>query len=283
MGKTALDAPRKNVFMLPPESLTLITDPKHRLYDVRVNLPLDAGMVASIKAFGVKEAVLAFKDGENAVVLAGLQRVKNAIEANRQLVEDKCEPVLVPVMLERGDEATLYGIKLIENECRQDDDAVAKAHKMAHYLDMGRTIQQAAVVFGLKVAAAQQVLSLMDVAPKVQTAVTEQRLSVSAAAKLSKLPREEQVKALDELEPAVKPGKKATVKQTAKVVKKAQGDQSPDAPSKKEIKRLIDSGWIAGDMLEALQWVLTGTEGVNVKAALDKLRGEKAPEGSLVQ
>ena len=40
---------KTNVLMFEPEKLHLVTDKTHLLYDERINLPIDEGMVLNIK------------------------------------------------------------------------------------------------------------------------------------------------------------------------------------------------------------------------------------------
>jgi len=47
-SKTAFDASRISAFGLDPEDLVLIDDPKHPLYDARIQLPLKPEFVANI-------------------------------------------------------------------------------------------------------------------------------------------------------------------------------------------------------------------------------------------
>jgi ParB family chromosome partitioning protein len=264
MGGQAFAGPRGQFFLLKPEELTLITDPKHFLYDPRVDLPIDEGMVQSIMAFGVKEPILVCKDGPNTLVVDGLQRVKNAKVANTRLKAQSKEPILIKAIIEKGSEEDLYGIKVLANECRQDDSPMAKAEKAKRYLAMGRSEAQAAVVFGTSVQGIKQLLCLFDLIAAARKAVNDGVLSLSAAAQLAKLEREKQGKALEALvaKSATKGKKKGKV--TVRAVKAASGRQPP---SRKEIADLVATGRLNEDARLALVWVLTGDRlGVVLKA-----------------
>lgn len=79
----ALDAQRAPAFSFDPATeLTLITDPKHPLYDARVNLPVERSMVLDVAARGVFQPIGVRRVGDESVVLFGRQRVKAAIVAN---------------------------------------------------------------------------------------------------------------------------------------------------------------------------------------------------------
>jgi hypothetical protein len=55
MAKNSIDAygasGKTNVLMFEPENLHIVTDKAHPLYDERVNLPIDEGMVLNIKSW----------------------------------------------------------------------------------------------------------------------------------------------------------------------------------------------------------------------------------------
>ncbi len=78
---------KTNVLMFEPEKLHLVTDKTHLLYDERINLPIDEGMVLNIKELGVLEPIIVWKDPEIGLtcVVAGRQRVKHTLEANKLL------------------------------------------------------------------------------------------------------------------------------------------------------------------------------------------------------
>jgi len=274
MGGQAIEAKRVNLFLLPPEEVYIIEDEKHPLYDERVNLSLDEGMVLSIMAFGVKEPILVFKDGDKCIVIDGIQRVRSACEANKRLAKEGKEPVTVRTVLEKAPEADLFGIKLLTNECRQDDTPIAKAEKLQRYIAMGRTEEQAAIVFGQKLSSVKAHLALLDLSKSVQKAVIAGEMSVTAAAHLSGLDREQQVEALNG---EAKSGKKTTVKAAKKAVKKAKGEQVEEGPpGRKAIKELLLSGFLdSEDALDAFAWVLLGDRNRKIAAALKKMEAAK--------
>jgi ParB-like chromosome segregation protein Spo0J len=138
---------------------------------------------------------------------------------------------------------------------------MVRAEKLQKYLSMGRSEEQAAVVFGIPKSAVKQLLSLLDLARPVQQAVQAGKLSPTAAAQLVGLTREEQVKALQE----VKEGK-ATVEETRRVVKKQRGVKDTTRPSRKELKRALmmlddsdgDRGAFVAGICAALRWAVAG-------------------------
>lgn len=82
-GKQAPDGRRAQAFTFAPDELTLITDPKDPLFDKRVYLPIDRGMVLSVAAQGVIEPIGARRRDEESVVVFGKQRTKATTVANQ--------------------------------------------------------------------------------------------------------------------------------------------------------------------------------------------------------
>lgn len=263
--KAALDAHRINGFLLEPEKIQFAAKGEP-LYDPRQEEGPDENLVRSVMARGVKTPILASKVGDVLLVVDGRRRVVAAREANRRLTKEGKEPVKIKVMLERGQEADLFGTMIIGNACRQDDSGVALAEKIRRYMEFGRTTEEAAVTFGLPVAGVKQHLALFDAAGAVRRAVEKGECSVTAAAKLARLERKEQESALAEL---LADGKgKVTVR---KAMKRANGGDKEGGtypPSKKEIQRVVDSPTLGEDARMALQWVLDGLPRGSVVATL---------------
>lgn len=213
MAKTAF-ANRTNAYTFDPDELVLVADPSDPLYDERIHKPLDEGLVLSIMCgwFGAIEIA---KRGDVACVVDGRQRVRAAQEANRRLRETGREPVRVSAILQRGDDADLFGVTIAANSHRSDDSPVARAKKIARFLSMGRSEAEAAVRFGLTVQALGKQLQLLELAPQVQKAVEQGRTTATAATKLAKLPRAEQVEALAQLTAEAPQGKRVSVKTVA--------------------------------------------------------------------
>lgn len=204
MTKSAIDAKRLNAFAMDPDDVIIIgldtkDGPEHPLYDERVKLPVDQPLVLNIKHFGVIEPVVLRKNGDTAEVVDGRQRVRAAREANKQLRKIGSEPLLVPAMLRRGPEEALAGVMISANELRRDDDFKVKLKKLERYMMMHKTEEEAAISFGVSVQTIRNWLAVLDAAPEVRKAVFDGMLAPTAAAKLSTLAREEQVKALNDL------------------------------------------------------------------------------------
>jgi ParB family chromosome partitioning protein len=204
-SKTALpNAKRMNAFAMDPNDLTVVgldTDdgPEHPLYDERIRLPVDEGLVRNIRTYGVIEPVSVRKNGDRVEVVAGRQRVRAARVAAERMEAAGELPVRVPCMVRRDKDARAMGVMISENENRQDDDAVTRAQKAQRMLDYGQTEEDIAVAFGISKQAVKNLLAVLDLDDKVQSLVSERKLAYSTAITLRDLPREEQVTKASEM------------------------------------------------------------------------------------
>lgn len=198
-------AGRDELLWFRPEDLVVVTDPKHPLYDERVNLPLSEALVLSVMADGVIEAITVRKNGETSdgtpivEVVFGRQRVRAACEANRRFKAQRKELILVPATRRRGEDADLFGVMITENEQRQDDTPLARARKCARYMQFGKSELDASIRFGVTTTTIRSWLALLECAPEVQALVEKGEMPASIAVKLAKLPREEQPAVLEKL------------------------------------------------------------------------------------
>lgn len=259
MAKQLFNAKRSNIFFFDPDDLVIIgadTDDgsEHPLYDDRAKLPVDGKLVMNILALGkILEPVGVRKNGEIVEVVYGRQRVKACREANKRLKAQGCEPIFVPAMGERADNAKMLGMMISENELRQGDTPLAKANKLQKYINLGRTEKEAGEIFGITLQTAKNWLSLLDLDRSVQKLVESGKITATAAAGLVSLPRDKQK---EEAEKLISEGGKATIANVKNAVKKIrEGGDSIQAPSKKDLKRLLaadvikpvlDAGFIEG-------------------------------------
>lgn len=259
MASKIENATRTNAYNMDPKDLTLITDKAHPLFDPRVNMSVDEAMVRSIMFQGIIEPVVVAREGEKILVVDGRQRVKAALEANMRLEKEGKEPIRVTCVVRRGNESDLFGVSISANENRQDDTPLNRASKCQKYLNMGRSEEEAATAFGVTVTCVKQWMKMLECAPAVRKAVEEGKIAASAAAVLSDLPHEEQVKALEgAFEESSKNGKK---KPAARAVAKAAGKDTAKMRSRREImKRLEDNPRLPKDYRTALLWVLGAEE-----------------------
>lgn len=227
-----------------PERLTIVTDPKHELYDKRIHLSLNEALVRNIMHHGVLKSILIRKNGDAIEVVDGRQRVRNCEEANRRLVAKGSEPHRVPCITKRGDATLLMGMLISANAHSQEDGPLEKAEKAQRYLDLGRSIEEVEVIMGRDASTIKGWLALLEMPKDVREAVAANKIPASAAAKIAKLPAEKRAGAIE---------KKAATKGTRVRAKK---------PPKTEVKGLVkrlrassyDGGYLpssfAADVLE---------------------------------
>lgn len=193
MAKNSIDAygalGKSNVLFFDPDALHLVTDPKSPLYDIRVHSPVSEKLVLNIMHHGVLQAITINKDAETGLVdvVAGRQRVKAAREANRRLAAQGCEPIQVPAIVRRAEGRDLAGVMVSENEIREADSPIGRAQKMAKLIEMGRSNEQLAILFGCGEQTIKHTLALLDTCAEVRAAVESGAVNVSQALKLGKL------------------------------------------------------------------------------------------------
>lgn len=135
MAKNSIDAygasGKSNVLFFEPENLHLVTDTTHPLYDERVHLPLNESVILNIMELGVLEPIIVWKDPESGktCVVAGRQRVKNAMEANTRRKRAGLEPWPVPGIAKRGSAIQMAKYMVSENEITQPDTPLGRAKK----------------------------------------------------------------------------------------------------------------------------------------------------------
>ena len=256
MAKTAIEgAARGTVFMIQPSRLKLVDDPHHPLYDERVKLPLDEAFVRNIGYYGIREPVLIAKEGDDLLVVAGRQRVRAALTLNSMLAAQGKVELLVPCLLQRGDEADLLGIAVSENEQRQADTPFCRARKAQRMLAMVGSPGVVAIAFGVSEKTLEQWLSLLTLAPAVRKAIEAGELSSSAALRLVGRSAEEQIAALEELKLAPPPTDGRQRAQSARRVAAAVGDSVPKMKTRRATENRLKGPW-PRDYKAALLWVL---------------------------
>ncbi len=161
MAKNSIDAygasGKSNVLFFEPESLHLVTDTTHPLYDERVHLPLNEAVILNIMELGVLEPIIVWKDPETGktCVVAGRQRVKNAMEANARRKRAGLEPWPVPGIAKRGSAIQMAKYMVSENEITQPDTPLGRAKKMVQQMEYGHDENDIALLFGCSVKTVQ--------------------------------------------------------------------------------------------------------------------------------
>jgi len=246
------DVKRLNGFMFMPEDVVIVggdgpndVDKKdeggdfHFLYDERVELPLSEEFVLNVMSLGVKKNIIITKIGEQGYVIDGRQRVRAAREANKRLAK-LGEPLLrVPGVQQKGEEPLLMTIGVSTNEFNMEDTPLAKARKAQRLRDRGLDDEEIATAFGVTTKAIGNWEKLLGLAPPVKKAVASGKVSASAAAQLHDLPAAEQKAQLDDLVSKGN-GKAPTIKQAKAAAKKAKGQATNQAPSKKVLRFIVE-------------------------------------------
>jgi len=273
-SKQAIDASRFSGFYLDPEDITLIRDKTHPLYDPRVDLALDEGMVKNMMAEGVLVPVSVAKIGGQVICVDGRQRVKHALEANKRLKETGKEPLRLRCVMQSGDEMRLLGVAIAVNEIRRNDEILQKAEKSRRYISMGRTDEEAALAFGVSITTIKNWQKLDSVIANVRKAVEAGQISVMAAVKLADLDKDKQQQALEELQ-ASGNGRKVTVRAASRKAKAKKSGGSEDdvaeRPSMRLLGKIAKDERLPADARVALQWVTGQISELSAKRQIENL------------
>jgi len=261
MAKKALDAPRGNYFFCNPDDLIIVTDEKHVLYDPRCKLGPAEDLVLNIMYMGmVIDPVTVTKEGDKVLVVNGRRRVMACREANKRLKEQGKEQIAIPTIVRRGEAADLFGVLVTTNEQRLDDTPLARAQKANRLLNMGRSEEQVAAVFGVSAQSVRQWIKLLDLSVPVKKAVEAGQISASAAVQLIELPVAEQTATVKQLvAEGVVTGKRPTARKAARVA----GKNGSKMKSRREVEKRLKEDKLPRDYRSALLWVL-GTETLGI-------------------
>jgi hypothetical protein len=281
LGK--LDSKHGDLFRVYPEDLEIVTDPKDILYDKRIDLPVEDSDVLNVMAIGVKLPIIVARRGEKIVVVDGRQRTKWALAANKRLKKAGDPLIRVPVVLEAGDDRKQLGMMVSLNEIRNDDPLMMKISKLGILIDRGYDDAECATMFGVTSACISEWKKIGGCSAPVKRAIDQDKITPSAAAKLSKLAPDEQKEALDALLKTAKPGKKVTIKAAKKAAKRKTGaDDDASFISIKTVKKMMDALFAKGDeasaqefaFLNGLQWATGLCETKNCCIVLPKIEEE---------
>lgn len=201
-----LNASRANLTLLEPEALTLITDPAHPLYDERVNIPVDPTepIYLDILARGVEKPIEVRKNGERndgrpiLQVVDGRQRVQILLHINAQLPEGASKRK-IPVNFVMGDDRDMVLRGLSSNLLRREETVLTKAIKAQKAMALGCGIEEIATACNLRTTKpVEDWLLVLNFIPEVKAAFNGE-LPASAIKTFAKVPREEQLMALEKV------------------------------------------------------------------------------------
>jgi ParB family transcriptional regulator, chromosome partitioning protein len=204
------DASRSNIYNVDPANLVLVTDKKHALYDERVHLPIDEGMVKSIIAKGVIQPITIRKNGTLFEVVQGRQRVKNSIEANKRITADGGTPIKVPAVIRNEGDAAAAGTNNVTNYVLQSDDVITKAEKANDArMRFGKSDADLSVEFNVTINTIKTWAKLDTLVDVVKVAIKNEKISFHVAVdNLSDVTREDQGHALEKLIASAPAGKR---------------------------------------------------------------------------
>jgi ParB family chromosome partitioning protein len=203
MSKTAFDAQRSNIYQLDPNVVVIIGldtphGPEHVLYDARILEPLREATVLDMMKRGVVTPIAVRKDGDTAVVIDGRRRVMHAREANRRLAEMGQPLIRVPALSpRRGTDTDHFETLVVLNEHREADGPINRARKAVTLLNRGRTEEEVAQLFAVSVATLKNLLSLLDLSPEAQLALSTKEIGLTEAYGLAHKSQDEQTKILE--------------------------------------------------------------------------------------
>jgi ParB family chromosome partitioning protein len=187
---------KTSVFRFDPddERLVLITDPTHRLYDKRVELPLNEAMVESIAREGVLQPIKIRKAGDTYEVVFGRQRVRAAREAAKRYPDRKIVIPAIPATL-NDIEALVHAT--IENVQRTDDPPSIRGFNAARLRDRGYSDEELEAMFGVTIGTINDWISFSESATdEVKRAVDAGEITYTQARKISRKKLDKQVEAL---------------------------------------------------------------------------------------
>ena len=171
----------------------------------------------SIKQHGIIQPLVLRKLGNKYEIIAGERRFKAATMAGLRQV---------PAIISDIDDNKSAEIALVENIQRRNLTPIEEAKSYKNLLDRGyMTQEQLAEKMGVSQSSIANKLRLLNLAPEVQDALLQEKISERHARSLLVLPKEEQPKWLQKILT-----KRLTVRQLDLEIKKAKGEINEDVP-----------------------------------------------------
>jgi ParB family chromosome partitioning protein len=179
-----------------------------------------ATLTASIRAHGVLQPILVVETPEGYQLVAGERRLRAARAAGLEHI---------PAVVRRLDEQAQLEVALIENLQREDLNPIEAARGFRRLIDeFAFSPERIAEQIGRARSTVANTLRLLDLAPPVQAAVADGRLSEGHARALGGLPLEHQDRVLESVI-----GQDLSVRQTEELVRRLRAPRpdpvSPDA------------------------------------------------------
>jgi ParB family chromosome partitioning protein len=148
-----------------------------------------ATLEASIRAHGVLQPILVVETIDSYQLVAGERRLRAATAAGLERI---------PVVIRQLDAGTQLEVALIENLQREDLDPIEAAHGFRRLVDeFGFTHERIAERVGRARSTVANTLRLLDLAPRVQAALADRRITEGHARALGGLTVDHQELVLD--------------------------------------------------------------------------------------
>ena len=171
----------------------------------------------SIKQHGIIQPLVLRRLGNKFEIIAGERRFKAATMAGLRQV---------PAIISNIDDNKSAEIALVENIQRRNLTPIEEAKSYKNLLDRGyMTQEQLAEKMGVSQSSIANKLRLLNLAPEVQDALLQEKISERHARSLLVLPKEEQAEWLKKII-----AKRMTVRQLDMEIKKAKGEKTEDVP-----------------------------------------------------
>lgn len=241
-----------SIYMREPEKIVVrgVDTPESDVSPIqlqRLKLPLNEATVVSMMHVGVQKTIFCRRNGDQLEVWDGNRRVLHAREANRRLLAAGREPILVKLEITKASDEQIFALSRLNNRHHVDESPLQTAEAAAIMLNK-MDEEQAAAYLGVGVPMLRIYLSLNDLDPIVRDGVADGQISLTAASKLARLPREEQVTSF-KAALAEGGGGKVTVAAAAAVrataqAKKANGKKAKEiapAPPKRVLTKLVSA------------------------------------------
>jgi ParB family transcriptional regulator, chromosome partitioning protein len=177
--------------------IVVITDPSHKLYDRRVDLPIDESMVESIADpnIGILEPVIVRKVGEEYQVVDGRQRVRAARKAAKKYPDRN---IRIPSISRTIREYEAAKHATIANVQRTEDSPVVRGTNAKRMMEMGADKDELCSLFGVEWQTIQTWVRVSEKAIEpVQDALNEGKITLSDAVSICKKQHDKQNIALE--------------------------------------------------------------------------------------
>lgn len=185
----------------------------------------------SIKQHGIIQPLVLRRLGDKYEIIAGERRYKASIMAGLRTV---------PAVISNIDDNQSAEIALVENIQRRNLTPIEEAKSYKNLLDRGyMTQEQLAEKMGVSQSSIANKLRLLNLAPEVQDALLQEKISERHARSLLSLPKEEQAEWLKKII-----NKRLTVRQLDLEIKKQKGEVVEDVPlvnPKPDLENMINN------------------------------------------